>query len=78
VAVGQVVRPFEAEDLGLVDGLLELMALQDGREVEEGAGGRGDGDAVVRGDLVVGENGSVKEESGLCSSRPPRRHLDAA
>ena len=64
VAARELVRAFEAEDLGLVDGLLELMALEDGREVEERAGGGGDGDAVPRRDLVLGENGSVKEESG--------------
>ena len=55
---------FEALALRLVDGLLELVFLQDAREVELGAGGGGDGDAVVGGDLVGGENGSVKEESG--------------
>ena len=57
-------RAFEAEALGLVDGLLELVFLEDAGQVEQGAGGGGDGDAVVGGDLVGGENGSVKEESG--------------
>ena len=41
------------------------VALEDAGEVELGAGGGGDGDAVVDGDLVGGENGSVKEEAGL-------------
>src|SRR5215204_4502118 len=39
VAARQVVGAFEAEDLGVVDGLLELMALEQAGEVEEGAGG---------------------------------------
>ena len=56
-------RALEPQALGLVDGLLELVLLQDAGEIEQCAGGGGDGDAVVGGDLVGGENGSVKEES---------------
>jgi hypothetical protein len=56
-------RAVEPQALGLIDGLLQLVFLQDAGEVELGAGGGGDGDAVVSGDLVGGENGSVKEES---------------
>ena len=63
VALCQAVGAFEAEPFRLVDGLLQLMALEDGREVEERAGGGGDGDAVPHRDLVRGENGSVKEEA---------------
>ena len=77
VALCHAVWAFEAEPFGLVDGLLELMALEDGREVEERAGGGGDGDAVPHRDLVVGENGSVKEESGSLGSRPWGRDVDS-
>ena len=73
-----MVGAFETEPFRLVDGLLQLMALQDGREVEERAGEGGDRDAVPHRDLVVGKNGSVKEEA-LSPSRAPRhRQLDPA
>jgi hypothetical protein len=71
-------RAFQAEALRLVDRLLQLVSLQDAREVELGAGGGGDGDAVVGGDLVGGENGSVKEESGSLAFVPWDGHVDAA
>jgi hypothetical protein len=78
VAARELVGAFEAEDLGLVDGLLELMALEYTGEVDEGAGGGGDGDAVPHRDLVGRENGSVKEEAGALGSRPRRRDVDPA
>jgi hypothetical protein len=78
VALREVVWAGEAEDLGLVDGLLKLMALEDAGEVEERAGGGGDVDAVVGGDLVGGENGSVKEEAWSLGSRPRGRDVDPA
>ena len=62
--VGCVCRLPRVVGARLVDRLLELVALQDAGEVELGAGGGGDGDAGVGGDLVGGENGSVKEEPG--------------
>ena len=78
VALCELVRAFEAEDLGLVDGLLQLMALEHAGEVEEGAGGGGDRDAVPHRDLVFGENGSVKEEARAFGSRPRGRDVDPA
>jgi hypothetical protein len=75
VALCQAVGASEAEPFRLVDGLLELMALQDAGEVEEAAGGGGDGDAVVGGDLVggerLGEGGGLVVES--CLSAPSAR-----
>jgi hypothetical protein len=71
-------RAVESQALGLVDGLLQLVSLQDAGQVELGAGGGGDGDAVVGGDLVAGENGSVKEESGPSGLVPRDGHVDAA
>jgi hypothetical protein len=78
VAPGEVVRAGEAEDLDLVDGLLELVALQDAGQVEERAGGSCDGDAVPHRDLVRGENGSVKEEAWSLSRAPRHRQFDPA
>jgi hypothetical protein len=52
--------------------------LQDAREVELGAGGGGDRDAVAGRDLVRGENGSVEEEPAALGSRPLGRDLDPA
>ena len=62
VAVREGVWAWEAEALGFVDRLLELVTLEDASEVEQGAGGGGDGDAVADGDLVGGESGSMKKE----------------
>ena len=59
------------------DDLLELVFLEDAGEVELGAGGGGDGDAVVGRDLVGRENGSVKEEALTLARCAPRgRDLD--
>jgi hypothetical protein len=74
----EVVGTFEAEDLGFVDRSLEGCAVEDGGEVEEGSGWRGDGDAVARGDLVGVENGSVKEEPGTLTGSTGHRQFDAA
>ena len=60
VAVEEVLRAWEALDLGLVQGSVELVALGDGGEVEEGSGGGGDGDAVLPCDLIRGKNGAVR------------------
>ena len=58
-----VLRAGEPEDLGLVEGSVELVALGDGGEVEEGALGGGDGDTVLPCHLVGGKKGVVKKES---------------
>jgi hypothetical protein len=71
-------RALEPQALRLVNGLLQLVFLQDAGEVELCAGGGGDGDAVAGGDLVGGENGSVKEESGSLGLVPRHGDLDAA
>ena len=68
----------ETLDLGLVEGLLQLVAGEDAGEVEERAGGGGGGDSVVRGRLVRWENRSVKEESWPLGAGPGRGDLDAA
>ena len=49
-------------DLGLVDGPGELLGVQDVGEVDEGAGRRGDADAVVGGGVGVG--GAVDVDAG--------------
>ena len=59
----------EPEALGFVDGLLQLVFLEDAGEVELGAGGGGHGDAVAGGDLVgwrerLGEGGGLV--AGVC------------
>jgi hypothetical protein len=78
VPVEERVWTRETLDLGLVEGLLQLVAGEDAGEVEERAGGGGGGDSVVRGRLVRWENRSVKEESWPLGARPGRGDLDAA
>ena len=60
----------ELVDLDLVEKPLEVTARQDRGEVEDGAGGRGHGDAVARGDLV--------RRQGARAMDPETRPLPAA
>ncbi len=50
-------------DLGFVEGSGELVGVQDVGEVDEGAGGGGDGDAVVGGGVDVA--GAVDVDAGV-------------
>src|SRR6185295_4868093 len=66
----------EAVDLGLRGGPLEVLRADDGGEVEEGAGGGGDEDAVVGGDLVGREPSFVDLEPGARPQGARNRDLD--
>ena len=65
VAVEEGGRAVEVEDLGLVQGSVEGLAVDDGGEIEERSGGGGDGDALVDSAFIaVGERRS--EYGALC------------
>ena len=58
----------ELSYLSLVDRPLELTPVQEGGQVEEGAGDGRDGDAVLDGDLVI-RNGHDMEANSLRARR---------
>ncbi len=68
----------ERLDLDLVEEPFEVTARQDRGEVEDGAGGRGHGDAVARGDFVERQGARAMDpEAGPRSAAPRHRHVRA-
>ena len=74
--VGERCRAGEAADLGLVERTLERPAVEDGGEVEERSGRRGDGDAVFGRHLVGWENGAVRTQPWAGVQGPRRGDVD--
>jgi hypothetical protein len=67
----------ELEDLGLVEQAVEAVRLEGCGEVEDGAGGGGDGDALVAGDLGGTERPrSVDPQSPALHTAGAARHAD--
>jgi hypothetical protein len=60
----------EAAVLGLVDRALQSLGRELFGQVQEGAGGRGDRDAALLGDLVVRERGVVGVDAGAAALAP--------
>jgi hypothetical protein len=70
-------RVGELEDLGLVEQALEAVRLEGCGEVEDRAGGRGDGDALVAGDLGGTERPRpVDPQSPALHAAGAARHAD--
>jgi hypothetical protein len=67
----------EAEDFGLVERPLEGLSWDDRGEVDEGSGRCRGGDAVMGGDLVGGENGTVRVDAWAWAEVPRRGDVDA-
>src|SRR3954453_2489133 len=81
IALDEIAEPQavgEPELLSLPQCAAELIALNDGTEVEERAGHRRRRDAVVRGRLVAGEVGPVEVDAGAWAPSPWHRYLDSA
>ena len=76
--VAQRERVGEAEHVRLVDGPLELAAVEDGGEVEERARHGRDRDAVEDGALVGREGGAVEPDACAAASLPRDGHVDRA
>ena len=68
----------EALDFGFVDGSGELSGVQDGRQIEQCSRHRGDGDALVHGDLVAGQFAVVALDPGSPAAPVRAGHLDQA
>lgn len=67
VAVGEISegeRAHETSDTGFVDGLVQLRTVKHRRQVEQCAGGRGYGDAVLAGELVQGRPRPTRKGRG--------------
>jgi hypothetical protein len=73
---GEGGRARELAVVRLVDGRLEVLGREDRREVEQGAGDRGDRKAAVGRQLVAGDGGGAQADAGALAAGDRRRDLD--